>query len=180
MKKLFFILVIALGLGTGVAVTQPQTSHYLATFFYAKPAELQIPKLGIDAKIERVGKDKTGAMDVPKNPWNVAWYDLGPIPGQPGNAVIDGHLDTATSPAVFARLSELKPDDEVRITDDRGGIKTFVVEKTVVYNDASFPLFQVFGPTAKTRLNLITCAGVFNKSVKKYNDRYVVYTDLKD
>jgi len=46
-------------------------------------------------------------MAVPSVPSHVAWYSPGPAPGEPGDAVIDGHLDWTTGPAVFWNLGKL-------------------------------------------------------------------------
>src|SRR5438045_1447791 len=59
----------------------------------ASPVEIRIPSIGVDAQIIPVGKTKSGAMDAPANAVQTGWYALGAWPGQPGNAVIDGHLD---------------------------------------------------------------------------------------
>src|SRR5205085_1186906 len=64
------------------------------------PVRLRIPALGLRTSIEPVGL-RAGAMDVPTNVWDVGWFQLGPRPGDVGNAVIDGHLDSTTGPAVF-------------------------------------------------------------------------------
>lgn len=58
----------------------------------ASPVRLKIPKINIDAAIESVGLTPEGAMDVPKSHTNVAWFNLGPRPGEQGSAVINGHF----------------------------------------------------------------------------------------
>ncbi len=180
MKKFILILAIVLGIGVGgIISSHPETARTAILAFQSKPKELTIPALNVQTQIEYVGKDKNGAMEVPKNTNNVAWYMLGPLPGGQGNAVIAGHLDTQTGPAIFAHLSDLAPGDEVTVTDEKGVQKTFVVEKTAVYDEDQFPINDVFGPSEKPRLNLITCTGSFNKAIKEYNKRYVVYTVLK-
>src|SRR5438128_2185263 len=68
----------------------------------SSPTTIRIPAIHINARVESVGLDSEGHMAVPKVPANVAWYNLGPKPGEDGNAVIDGHIDTITGePAVF-------------------------------------------------------------------------------
>src|SRR4051794_4191881 len=59
------------------------------------PVRLRIPALSLRTSIEPVGL-RAGALDVPTNVWNVGWFQLGPRPGDVGNAVIDGHLDSVT------------------------------------------------------------------------------------
>ena len=61
----------------------------------AADAHLVIPKIGVDAPVEPVHVEADGALGVPtRNQWDgVGWYQGGPIPGQRGSAIIDGHLD---------------------------------------------------------------------------------------
>src|SRR3981081_1577001 len=73
--------------GGGATPSAPSTSGRV-------PARLQIPKIGVDATVEQVGVDRAGNMDIPKSPNNVAWYSPGVAPGQNGDAVIAGHLDS--------------------------------------------------------------------------------------
>src|SRR3970040_1442847 len=48
------------------------------------PVRLIIPMIDVDSAFEYVGLTFGGAMDVPKNPINVAWFNLGPRPGEEG------------------------------------------------------------------------------------------------
>jgi hypothetical protein len=36
---------------------------------------------------------------------------------------------------------------------------------------------DIFGPTSKTRLNLITCNGTYNRAQQNYDRRLVVYSE---
>lgn len=146
---------------------------------YPLPQTLSIPKLNVNAPIEHVGETAEGRMDVPKNDWNVAWYQHGPKPGERGNSVIAGHLDTATGSAIFYRLSAMEPGDEFTVTDALGGSKTFVVDRKKTFPDNGFPIEEVFGSSGETMLNLITCEGSFNPSTQLYSDRLVVFGRLK-
>lgn len=70
------------------------------------PLRLSLPRLRIDADVEQVGLAPDGAMDVPERFDTVGWYRLGARPGELGNAVLAGHLDAKTAPAIFWRLKE--------------------------------------------------------------------------
>jgi hypothetical protein len=65
------------------------------------PVRLRIPAIAVDAAVEHVGLTPDGAMDVPASYADVAWYTLGPKPGEPGNAAIAGHLDSPTARTAF-------------------------------------------------------------------------------
>src|ERR1700704_2334116 len=68
------------------------------------PARLVISKIGVDATIEARGLDASRNLLTPKDFNDVAWYNLGPAPGQPGNALVNGHVDWWTGSGVFTRV----------------------------------------------------------------------------
>ncbi len=146
-----------------------------------KPARLIIPSIGVDANVQSVGLSwrGTGDMSVPTNFTDVGWYNQGPLPGMPGSAVIDGHLDGKNvREAVFYNLDKLKPGDLVEVHDAKGTVFQFRVTETKTY-DYNAPTTDIFsGDTSKTGLNLITCAGVWDKAHAIYDKRIVVFTEL--
>jgi len=144
----------------------------------AAPLRIKIPALGLDAAVESVAKTASGHMDVPKDVKNVAWYNLGPLPGVQGNAVISGHYDDTKGPAVFYKLSKLKVGDQVIVTDADGMDLTFVVVSKESYPVDKAPLNRIFGFDLERDLNLITCSGRWNSKARTYNQRLVVYTRL--
>lgn len=141
------------------------------------PATLRIPSEYVVAHVEAVGLTD-GYMASPSDPRDVGWLTDNPAPGEVGNAVIDGHLDTALSTAVFWRLGLLKPGDQVLVTTTRNRLLTFEVEAVRSYTLADAPLDQIFGPSGERRLNLITCAGAWDAAKHAYDERLVVYTHL--
>ncbi len=146
-----------------------------------KPLRLRIPAIGVDAAIQSVGLSwkGNGDMGVPTNFTDVAWYNKGPLPGMPGSAVIDGHVDGKNVPrAVFYNLGTLKQGDVVEVVDQTGRVLKFQVIASKVY-DYNAPTTDIFSnDTSKIRLNLITCTGDWIKSQKLYNKRLVVFTEL--
>ena len=143
------------------------------------PLYLTIPALGVQAKVEQVGVDNQNNMDIPRDPNNAAWFKPGTVPGQVGNSVMDGHLDWYGIPqGIFFYRSSLKPGDRLYVRDDKGTDRAFVVtgQLLCVYNKC--PLQDVFGKTSLTRLNLITCAGVFNRASQNYDKRLVIYSEI--
>jgi LPXTG-site transpeptidase (sortase) family protein len=141
---------------------------------------LKIPTIGVDSVVTAVGLTPKGAMDVPQDPRETAWFNLGPRPGESGSAVIAGHYDWKNNePAVFNNLHELKEGDMVYLEDETGETTVFVVRETRIY-DKDADATDVFGPRAgKISLNLVTCMGAWDKEAKTYSDRLVVFTDKK-
>jgi sortase (surface protein transpeptidase) len=138
---------------------------------------LRIPALGLMTAIEPVGL-RAGAMDVPTNVWHVGWFRLGPRPGDVGNAVIDGHLDSTTGPAIFLHLHKLHVGDRIYVTDRAGIERGFVVTDLHSYRLTDAPRARIFGPTTERHLNLITCSGTWQARAHQYDQRLVVYTRL--
>lgn len=142
------------------------------------PVRLRIPALGIDTVVQWVGVDAEGRMGVPSNYTDVAWYERGAAPGTLGNAVIAGHLDSKTGPAVFYDLEDLKPGDEIITTSEDGQEFHFIVTTSEVYDADDAPLDRIFGNAIRPHLNLITCDGAFDRSIRQYDKRLVVFTEL--
>ncbi len=145
---------------------------------FGLPVRITIPKIKVDAAVEYVGLTEGGAMDVPKSPDNVAWYELGPRPGEKGSAVIAGHFGWKNGiPAVFDDVYKLRKGDKLYLEDEKGAITEFVVRELRTY-DENENASSVFGSSdGKAHLNLITCEGIWNKTEKSYSKRLVIFTD---
>ncbi len=144
-------------------------------------ARLLVPSLHIDAPIEEVGRTADGSMEVPaKQQWDgVGWYKYGPVPGEKGSAVIDGHLDRpGGSPAVFWYLHELHAGDTVMVVTHDGKTLRFSVTMLQRYAPEQAPLANIFGDQSGSYLNLITCAGQWIASEHQTTQRLVVYATL--
>jgi sortase A len=144
-----------------------------------QPARLLIPSLSIDAAVQQVGVNAKGAMGVPSNFTDVAWYKYGTPPGQVGSAVIDGHVDNGLAlPGVFKHLANIKVGDDIYVTTKEGNTLHFKVEEVQSYAIADVPLQKVFNRNDRPRLNLITCTGAWVQNQKTYDQRLVVYSVL--
>lgn len=144
-----------------------------------QPVRLRIPGIDVDAAFEYVGLTPEGAMDAPNGPHNVAWFELGPRPGEDGSAVIAGHYGRwkTGEGSVFDNLNELKEGDIIYIETDRGESISFTVRESRSY-DADADASDVFiSRDGKAHLNLITCEGVWDDVLKTYHKRLVVFAD---
>lgn len=142
------------------------------------PVRLKIPAINVNSAFEYVGLTPGGAVGIPKNPANVAWYNLGPRPGDIGSSVITGHINWYYGAiGVFVNLSKIKPGDKITVLDDKGATISFVVREIRDY-DAAANAIDVFSSNdGKAHLNLITCDGVWDKSAQQYTKRLVVFAD---
>ena len=141
------------------------------------PTGLTIRGIDVDAPVEPYGVNRsTGEMDVPSNVRDVAWYQFGPSPGQPGSAVLAAHVDLASQGAgVFFNLRDLEPGEIVEVDYDDGSRQTFRVEARVRYEKTAIPLDVIFATDGPPVLTLITCGGGFNPSIESYDSNVVVY-----
>ncbi|HZJ40856.1 MAG TPA: class F sortase [Candidatus Saccharimonadales bacterium] len=145
---------------------------------FGLPTRLKIPKINVDAAFEQVGLTPNGEMDIPKNQDNVAWFKLGPSPGENGSAVVAGHYGwKGGEPSVFDNLYKLRKGDKLYIEDDQGVIISFVV-RTIRRFDPKADASDVFiSSDGKSHLNLITCEGTWDKTSESYSQRLVIFTD---
>jgi LPXTG-site transpeptidase (sortase) family protein len=164
--------------GTGVPVSSAYSSIPASEGVpQGLPVRLEIPILGVDSFIEDAFITPQGAMEVPSGTVDVAWFALGPQPGQKGSAVIGGHFGIENGvPFVFYNLSKLKAGDKVYIIDDKGDTLTFVVDSSSLFA-ANADATNVFTSSdGLAHLNLITCEGIWNEISGEYPDRTVVFT----
>jgi hypothetical protein len=142
------------------------------------PIEVSIPRLHVRSRLERLGVDSSGAMQVPTDPKRPGWYDLGPAPGALGPAVIAGHVTWNRSPAVFFELARLRRGDRVLVDRADGRRAVFAVRRVTRFDKARFPTRQVFGAVDHAGLRLITCGGTYDAAAHRYLANVVVFATL--
>lgn len=142
------------------------------------PMRLKIPSISLDTFVEHVGINSFGEMDTPKNIENVAWFESGVLPGEIGSAVIDGHYGWKNNkPAAFDNLSKVKIGETISVENDKGVITTFLVRDIKQYEPGIDTTTIFTSNDGVSHLNLITCAGVWNKIDKNYSKRLVIFAD---
>lgn len=146
----------------------------------SQPTLISIPSLGVRAGVVEVGRADDGSIATPtRDPVGTAgWYGLGPSPGEPGSAVIVGHVDTAKKPAVFQRLKELGAGKLIEVSRRDHRVATFSVESVESYPKTSFPADRVFTAGNDSRLVLVTCGGRWIGGETGYADNVIVFAHL--
>jgi sortase (surface protein transpeptidase) len=135
---------------------------------------VEIPAIGVSSSLVRLGLNPDRTMQVPGDFQVAGWFTGGPQPGQLGPAVIAGHVDSRTGPAVFYRLRDLRPGDQIRVVRADRRVVRFEVDSLASYPKRSLPSEAVYGATTAPVLRLITCAGTFDRSSRSYRDNLVV------
>jgi hypothetical protein len=139
------------------------------------PVRIQVPAIGVDAPLIRLGLDPTGSLDVPPRPEQAGWFGRTARPGERGAAVIAGHVDSTTGPAVFYRLGTLRRRDVIRVRRRDGSAIAFRVRRVERWPKDRFPTSRVYTPTPGPTLRLITCGGAFNARSGHYVDNTIVF-----
>ncbi|MBB5477200.1 class F sortase [Micromonospora parathelypteridis] len=145
------------------------------------PTSIEIPRIGVDATIMSLGTNPDGTVQVPPldQADQAGWYEPGASPGETGNAVIVGHVDSAKlGPAVFFDLGALTPGDTVTVRRADGLAATFKVDSVKSYPKTAFPTELVYGPSDRPSLRVVTCGGQFDEAAKSYPDNVVVFASL--
>ncbi|MGW2724398.1 class F sortase [Streptomyces sp. NPDC001492] len=146
----------------------------------SRPVRLRIPKIWVDAPFTGLSLGPNGQLQPPPGDDTnlVGWHTKGASPGEPGTAVIAGHVDTKTSAAVFASLGQLDKGDVFYVERADGRTATFRVDSVETFEKDDFPSDRVYDDTPQAQVRLITCAGNYDRSVMDYTDNLVVFAHL--
>jgi hypothetical protein len=145
------------------------------------PTRIDIPAIGVGSDLVDLGLNTDGTVAVPPLAADstAGWYHDSPTPGELGPSLILGHVDSAEyGPAVFFRLGDVRPGDQVSVTRTDGTVAVFAVDRVASYPKDSFPTLEVYGNTDRAELRLITCGGEFDPSSRNYLNNIVVYASL--
>ncbi|MEU6163881.1 class F sortase [Streptomyces tanashiensis] len=163
------------------ATPPPRPAPEPAPLARSRPVTVAVPAITIEAPVIELGLDATGRLAAPPvdNPRVVGWYAQGPTPGERGTAVVVGHRDTRTGPAVFLNLNSLSSGNTVRVARADGKVAVFTVDRVRTYAKNDFPDKEVYGATGRPELRLLTCGGTFDRG-KGYEANIVVFAHLTE
>ncbi|MCS0639858.1 class F sortase [Streptomyces sp. LP05-1] len=157
----------------------PVSSAYLQPLAYAPASRVRIDTIGVDAPVMDVGLDEEGwvAAPPPQDANMAGWYQNGISPGQSGTAVVVGHVDNQTGPAVFYRLGSVRKGHTIEVTRYDGRVAIFQVYGVEVFSKEDFPGVRVYGDTGAPELRVITCGGGYSRAAG-YDGNVVVFARL--
>ncbi|TDB70331.1 class F sortase, partial [Micromonospora sp. KC723] len=141
------------------------------------PTVISIPRIGVEAEVMTLGTNPDGTVQVPplEQAHRAGWYSPGVSPGEAGNAVIVGHVDSAKlGPAVFFSLGSLTKGDTITVSRADGTRATFTVDEVRAYPKNAFPSELVYGPSDVPALRVVTCGGVYDQNTGGYTDNVIV------
>jgi LPXTG-site transpeptidase (sortase) family protein len=145
---------------------------------------MQIPAIGVDAKVVEVGWHIVKVNGVEQAVWDNASFAVGHLmntrnPGEGGNIVFSGHNNIEGK--VFANLWKVKVGDEIILTTASGAVfKYRVVEAKIVKEKFASPEQRAanaayMDPTATERVTLISCYPPTNNT-----DRVLIVAEPED
>jgi Sortase domain len=165
------------GLGTSDA-----TLHGLAQRVMEQPVRIRIPALKVNAPIIPAAVNSAGALVVPANVFQAAWFQGGNAPGQPGTAIIAAHVDFQGALGLFNGLHTLPRGSAIYVTDASGHVRVFhATTGTLAAKSDPSTVESLAAAAAKpgqVRLALITCGGDLNYAKHSYYDNFVLLADL--
>ncbi|MEU3339018.1 class F sortase [Streptomyces sp. NPDC006668] len=140
---------------------------------------LRVPSLGIDAPVIGLGLGPDRQLATPPldKPKLVGWYQDGPSPGENGTAIAVGHRDTHTGPAVFAALAQVRRGGRIEARRADGRTAVYTVDRVRVFDKAHFPDKEVYGPSRRPELRVLTCGGLYTRRTG-YTSNVVVFAHL--
>ncbi|GHG34815.1 class F sortase [Streptomyces zaomyceticus] len=167
------------GAGGGTPPAPSQRTAPAPPLVRSPPTTVAVPVIFIEAPIRPLGLDSQGRLGAPplSKPMTVGWHRRGPAPGEVGTAVLVGHRDTLTGPAIFLNLKALRRGDAVEVTRADRQVAVFSVDEVKTYTKEAFPSNEVYGPRGRAELRLITCGGRFDKK-SGYSANVVVFAHL--
>lgn len=170
------------GSDTGASPAAPSTAPAALPSITTAPAEaaalrateVRLPTLDVRSALVDLDVDADGVLQTPADPDVAGWFVRGAAPGEPGPAVIAGHVDSRSGPAIFYRLDELTAGDRVEVARSDGQVFAYRVVTVESHPKNAFPTARVYGPTPSPELRLITCGGDFDRRSRHYLDNVVV------
>lgn len=141
------------------------------------PRLLQIQKINLNSRIQKVNIDSNGDINVPKNIYDIGWYEGSPKPGEKGVAFLNGQANYRGGPAVFANLGKLIKGDEITIQKGNGDSLNYTVIKSEEISADKLELINLLDPVEirGQGLTLMTYSGEYDQKTNSYQSRVFVF-----
>ena len=159
----------------GEPLTRPVTISTSVQATHTAITRLVIPSIELESAVvpaALVERDGVTTWDVPKFVAGHAEGSAGA--GEPGNAVLIGHVTSLTLGHVFEDLDKIRSGDIVEIFSDTSRFEYRVTD----VRDVQRTEVAVLDPTSAPTLTLITCTGQWLPTVHDYTQRVVVQAKL--
>lgn len=172
-----------------IELTSPNQSAPPVNNPVAIPMNLKIPSIGVNSNFvapsECCDLDDDQILEPPdvKKPMDLGWYKRFPAPGDTGAAIVLGHINGVGGAGVFAKLGQMKINEQFEIMRSDNQIAVFTVTKTTGskgIDKGNFPTKEVYDTPNDAEIRLISCGGRLDKSHHRYLDQIIVWGKLKE
>ncbi|MEA5366537.1 class F sortase [Amycolatopsis sp., V23-08] len=166
------------GTGTPVATGTSAQSNGTPQDTGQAPAQLALPGGGA-AKLVQEDLDADGALKIPEGLDEAAWWGA-KLGADHGVALLSGHVNWKGKKGPFNELWQVKPGQEVKLTDAAGGAWVYKVDaaETIHKSELAGRSEQLFSPDGPHKLLLVTCGGEYVGGKEGYEDNRVVTASL--
>ena len=149
----------------GAPPTAPSASPSALQMEASEPAALEVPSLEVDSPLLRLGQqDGKDLVELPNPVTKPGWFEKSATPGEPGVATIVGYIERGPEePGAFVQLAKLKEGHEIHVSRDNGSTATFTVDKIEYYAEGEMPAEEVYTPSDRPELRIITCGGALHE-----------------
>jgi len=146
-----------------------------ADFAQGAITRLVIPSIGLDSNVvpAKYSSRDGGTWDIPA--FKVGHAQFTPGAGDPGNAVLFGHVTSLAVGHVFRDLDRVKVGDVVDVYGPTAEFRYRVVWVRAVSRDD----VSVLAPTTMPSATLITCTGNWLPLERDYDQRLVVRAEIQ-
>ncbi len=142
----------------------------------ARPTQLRIDAIDVDAPLDPVGLEDDGAMELPDDVSRVGWYELGVAPGEAGSAVLAGHVDSRSQgEGALFELRKVEPGEIVTLSGEDGTEQRWEVTARTTHDRHSLPIDELFRWEGPPQLKIITCGGAFDAETGSYEENVVIH-----
>jgi sortase (surface protein transpeptidase) len=168
-----------IGTPKGPSVVKP-TAAAISQYSVAQnmPRYVNIPALGIHARVQAPSLTSNLFTDSPSNIYDVNWESESSLPGEPGAVVLNGHAGVGSAHGVFYNIQTLKPGDHIQLIRGDGVVFTYQVITVQTYPGGMTDAQSLLSPIVANSfgLNIITTGGDKLPGTSNPNEQIVVKT----
>ena len=167
------------------SIDVPEESPIYKNTPYNVPADMpkliDLPTIQTSGYIQSVGLTKDNTIASPSNIHLAGWYIKSAKPGQAGLSIIDGHVQGIYTDGLFKALNKLLKNDSFYVEYGDGTRHYFQVISVAEYSieEAGQRMQEKLAGVTK-QLNLITCSGQYDKTLKQFQKRLLVVAKLTE
>lgn len=163
----------------GHVIEEPITAEEMESHRVPRglPEAISIDAIDLNARIQKTTVNMDNRIQLPKNIFDVGWYEGSRKPGEKGVVLLNSYVSGANERGAFYYLRALEPGDIIEL--ETGGSKRYKYEvrhkEYFPYNEMKTVSLLVPYESGENGLNLVAVDDRFNVMNNEFQDRLVVY-----